>query len=68
MTKFHPRVEDPPHTKLVAFESRGEMDCLIKYLMDEYPDQEVKDYAIGLEQPEDYKVVKSLIVRKNEFV
>ena len=43
------------------------MDCLIKYLMDEYPDQEVKDYAIGLEQPEDYKVVKSLIIRKNEF-
>ena len=35
--------------------------------MEEYPEQEVKDYAIGLEQHEDYKVVKSLIIRKNEF-
>ena len=33
------RLEDPGHSHLVVFENRGELNCLIKYLMDEYPHQ-----------------------------
>ena len=53
---FCARIEESPNTHLVEFDSRGEMDCLIKYLTDEYPDQPMTNYAIGLQQPDEYKV------------
>ena len=31
------RIEDPPNSHLAVFENRAEMDCIIKYLIDEYP-------------------------------
>ena len=35
-----PRVEDSPAAShLVVFEDRAEMDCVIKYLLDEFADQ-----------------------------
>lgn len=51
------RIEEAPNTQLVVFETRAEMDCLIKYLTDEYPDQAVAKYAIGLQEPDEYKGV-----------
>ena len=51
------RLESPPYTNLVVFENRGENDCLIKYLSDEYRGQAQEKYAIGLKSPDDYKGV-----------
>ena len=51
------RLESPPNSKLVVFENRGENDCLIKYLMDEYRGQTQTKYAIGLKSDDDYKGV-----------
>ena len=48
------RVEDSPKTHLVVFENRAEMNCIIKYIIDEYSDQNATNYAIGLESPDDY--------------
>ena len=50
------RIEDTPNTQLVVFETRAEMDCLIKYLTDEFPDQTAAKYAIGLQEPDEYRV------------
>jgi len=48
------RVEDPPTTHLAVFENRAEMNCLIKFIIDEYPSENATNYAIGLESPDDY--------------
>ena len=42
---------------LAVFQNRGENDCLIKYLTDEYRGDTQKKYAIGLKSPDDYRGV-----------
>ena len=50
------RLENEPHSHLVIFENRGENDCLVKYLMDEYGGAQQR-YAIGLKSPDEYRGV-----------
>ena len=59
------RIEEAPNTQLVVFETRAEMDCLIKYLTDEFPDQAAAKYAIGLQEPDEYRVGNSVNVNVN---
>ena len=42
----HYRVEDTGHTHLAVFENRAEMHCLIKYLLDEFPEQKNARYEV----------------------
>ena len=51
------RLEYSPESQLVVFENRGENDCLIKYLQDEYRGDAQKKFAIGLKSPDDYRGV-----------
>jgi len=44
-------------TSLVVFEDRAELNCVIKYLLDEFPSKAATKYAIGLRSPDDYKGV-----------
>ena len=44
-------------SQLVVFENRGENDCLIKYLEDEYRGDAQKKFAIGLKSPDEYRGV-----------
>ena len=50
------RLESEPHSHLVIFENRGESDCMVKYLTDEYGGVQ-KRYAIGLKSPDEYRGV-----------
>ena len=46
------RVEDSPAAShLVVFEDRAEMDCVIKYLLDEFPDQTDTRWAEDVKAP-----------------
>ena len=50
------RVEDG-NTQLLVLDDIAEMNCIIKYLMDEFPSQPATKYAIGLQTPDQYKGV-----------
>ena len=50
------RLESDPYSHLVILDNRGENDCLIKYLTDEYGDAQ-KRFAIGLKSPDEYRGV-----------
>ena len=55
LLSFFSRVEDSPNSDLVVFDDLVEMNCVLKYLIDEFPDQATTKYAIGLQSPDDYK-------------
>ena len=42
---------------LLVLDDIAEMNCIIKYLMDEFPSQPATKYAIGLQTPDQYKGV-----------
>ena len=50
------RLESEPYSHLVMLETRGESDCIVKYLTDEYGEAQ-KKYAIGLKSPDEYRGV-----------
>jgi hypothetical protein len=50
------RLESDPYSHLVILDNRGENDCLIKYLTDEYGDAQ-KRFAIGLKSLDEYRGV-----------
>ena len=50
------RLESEPYSHLVMLETRGESDCIVKYLTDEYGEAQ-KKYAIGLKSPNEYRGV-----------
>lgn len=51
------RIEHPNQTNLVVLETRAELDCLLKFIIDEFNDSSATKYAIGLQSPDHYKGV-----------
>ena len=43
--------DSPAASHLVVFEDRTEMDCVIKYLLDEFPDQTDTRWAGDVQAP-----------------
>ena len=43
--------DSPAASHLVVFEDRAEMDCVIKYLLDEFPDQTDTRWADDVKAP-----------------
>merc|ERR1739848_214945 len=48
------KTEKPGTTRLAVFESRREMDCVTKYLIDEYDVTSGQQYAIGIKVEDDF--------------
>ena len=49
------RIEHPNQTNLVVLETRAELDCLLKFIIDEFQGSSATKYAIGLQSPDHYK-------------
>ena len=51
------RIEHPNQTNLVVLETRAELDCLLKFITDEFHSSGAVKYAIGLQSPDHYRGV-----------
>ena len=49
------------------FDDLSEMNCVLKYLIDEYPNRAATKYAIGLQSPDDYKGKRAMKDKSAEY-
>ena len=49
------------------FDDLAEMNCVLKYLIDEYPNRAATKYAIGLQSPDDYKGKRAMKDKSAEY-